>query len=300
MKSLLQTQEWADLKVSQGWKSHIIDGVFILEKSLPMGKSFLYAPEVEWGTIEDLHNFLENVKKIAKNPRPIFFRLEILDENSEEINNILRSNNFIKAFEEIQPEWRHIVDISKSEEEILSSMKEKGRYNIRVAQRYGVKIEKSNNIDGFYKIFRDTAKRDGFKIRPKKYFADLMQRLEPNGLADLLVANYNNILVAAEIVTYYDGVASYLYGASANEYRNVMAPYLLHWETIRRAKEKGCIYYDLVCVNPEGEEDHKYAGIGRFKRQFGGRTVQLTGSWDYIFQPTWYWLFKITEKIRRD
>jgi len=303
MKSLLQTKQWAALRQAQGWQAHWIDDILILEKSLPLGKSFLYSPEVSWENLDTKYKKIyEYTKKIAENHHTIFLRLEILDVNDDKITSKLKQKGFIKAFEEIQPEWRQIIDIARSEEEILAQMKPKGRYNIRVAQKHGIKIETGKNeeiIAIFYKLFCQTAERDGFEKRPKQYFVNLMQKLAPDGLAEILIAKYNNIPVAAEIVTFYDGVASYLYGASNNDYRNLMAPYLLHFEAIKRAKEKGCQVYDLLAVAPEGAERHKYAGITRFKEQFGGRKIHLVGSWDYVYKPGWYKIFKIAEKFRR-
>ena len=101
MKSLLQTPEWVSLKVSQGWKSHEVDGIFVLEKPLPMGRSFLYAPETEYKAITNLQIFLQKLQKISENSRIIFIRLEILDEKREEIIQKLHENKFIKAFEEL-------------------------------------------------------------------------------------------------------------------------------------------------------------------------------------------------------
>lgn len=299
MKSLLQTKEWAALRESQGWQVHAVDDISVLEKSLPFGKSFLYVPEITMGEIENIQTFIINIQKNINTKNTLFIRLDILDEKDAEITQKLTENGFIKSFEEIQPETRQIVEITGTDEEIMGSMKEKGRYNTRIAQKRGVAIEKSENIDEFYKIFQDTAKRDGFEIRPKEYFKKMLEILAPQGFAELLLARYNGKTIAAEIVTYYGETASYLYGASSSEDRNVMAPYLLHFESMRRARDKGCKYYDLLAVAPEGEEKHKYAGISRFKRQFGGRTVQLVGSWDYILKPVWYKLFKLAEKTRR-
>lgn len=297
-KSLLQTKEWAALREAQGWQVHNIDDVFILGKPLFFGKSFLYAPEVSWADL-NLENFLKKIEEIALKNNPIFFRLEILDQNDEKIIQKLKENKFIKAFEEIQPEFRQIVPLEKSEEEILAGMKQKGRYNIKIALKNNIIIKKSQNILEFYQLFLETAKRDGFSIRPRDYFQNLLDVLSGADYGELLVAYHEEKPVAAEIVTYFDGVASYLYGASSNEYRNLMAPYLLHWEAMKRAKEKGCKIYDLLAVAPPDFEDHKYAGITRFKQQFGGETICLIGSYDFVFQPFWYKIFKLIEKIRR-
>lgn len=302
MQSLLQTKTWAAFRQDLGWQAFDIEEISVLQKKLPFGKSFLYAPEVAWQAISPegrLENFLSKIQKIAENSKTLFFRLEILDEFDDKIIEILKKNGFIKAFEEIQPEWRQIIDISKSEDEILAQMKQKGRYNIRVAEKHGVEIKKSENINDFYEIFRETAKRDGFQIRPKQYFEKLMEKFSENGIAELMLAKYNGKTIAALIATFYSDVATYLYGASGNANRNLMAPYLLHFEVMKRAKVKGCKTYDLLAVAPPEAENHKYAGISRFKEQFGGRTVHLVGSWDLVYKPRWYGIFKMAEKYRR-
>ena len=361
MKSLLQTPEWASFKVSQGWQSHELKGVFVLEKKLPMGKSFLYAPEVAWDKItshpevsaegspanagsetsseilrsvqnDSLQIFLQKLQKIAKKSRAIFFRLEILDENNTEIISNLKQNGFVKAFEELQPERRQVIDISKTEEEILSQMKPKGRYNIKIAEKHGVKVQKITeeglleSVDVFYNLFRETSENQDFSIRPKKYFHDLLFNLYGKRYADLFIATVNGTPVCGLIITYFDGVASYLYGASSKENRQVMGPYLAHWEVIREAKRRGCSQYDLLAIAPgelttnnkqlttDNEQEsenkvvsrkssvvsHKYTGITRFKEQFGGEKVEIVGGYDLIYQPFWYKIFKTLEKRRRN
>ena len=315
MKSLLQTPEWVNLKVSQGWKSHEIDGVFILEKKLPMGKSFLYAPEIKYNAITNLQIFLEKIsaqgrpasgwQKITQNSQAVFFRLEIIDEKSEEIVKKLREKKFIKAFEELQPEWRQIIDISKSEEEILNQMKPKGRYNIKVAQKHGVTISicpidrLNDGIEIFYDLYHQTAQYQKLSLRDKAYFLEMLKTLYPKGEAAILIARYQNVPLAALIITFYDGVASYLYGGTSRLHKNVMAPYAAHWEAIKLAKEKGCELYDLLAIAPPDETNHKYANLTFFKEQFGGRKVNIVGSWDLIYKPVWYRIFKVAERLRR-
>ncbi len=304
MKSLLQTPEWANLKVSQGWKSHNINGVFVLEKSLPMGLSFLYAPEIEYDDAK-YKNLYENTKKIAEKSKTIFFRLEILDKNDEKIIKNLSKNGFIKAFEELQPEWRQIIDISKSEDEILLQMKSKGRYNIKVAQKHNVQVEVvpyeklNEGLDEFYRLYSETGKFQKISIRGKKYFREMLEKLYPKREVAIVTARYNSVANASLIVTFFDGVASYLYGGSSRENRQVMAPYVAHYEAIKEAKKRGCKKYDLLAVSPENDEIHKYDNLTRFKEQFGGEKVNIVGSYDLVFRPTLYKIFKILEKFRR-
>jgi len=305
MKSLLQTPEWVGLKVAQGWKSHEVDGIFVLEKSLPFGQSFLYASEVEWARVKNIENFLENIKKNVKKSGTIFLRLEIFDEKDDKIVQKLRQENFIKAFEELQPEWRQIIDISKSEDEILGAMKPKGRYNIRVAQKHGVEVticpidRLVDGVEIFYDLYEQTGQYQKLTLRDKKYFLEMMKVLYPRGEAAIFIARYQNMPLSALIVTFYDGIASYLYGGTSRLHKEVMAPYIAHWQAILEAKKRGCKIYDLLAIAPPDEPQHKYANLTFFKEQFGGRKANLVGSWDLIYKPFWYKIFKAAEKFRR-
>lgn len=328
MQSILQTKFWADFKTRHGWKAHnapmLVPGngakslgngakspangapsFFILERKLPFNKPLLYAPEV---SLPDYT--LRELTRIAKDglliqPAAIFLRLEIFrpPDESEKIEQSLCAAGYCKAFEETQPEHRIWVDISDDETAILSAMKEKGRYNIRLAAKKGVSCAASTDIkdvEVFYNIFQQTAERDGFQIRSRDYFVDLCRSLFESKMGELIIAQYEGKPLAALIVTYYDGLASYLYGASSNENRQVMASYAAQWQAIKQAKKHNCHTYDLLQVAPDDAGDgHKYDSLTRFKSQFGGSRVNILGGWDYVYRPFWYGVFRFLQKIRR-
>lgn len=311
MHSLLQTDLWAELKVTQGWKAHKVDigqtkPISIIERDLALGKTFTYAPEaiIEKPTTALLKDVAVQAKKLAGSA--IFFRLELLERFTEAEQSLvaeLTKAGFRKSFEEVQPEHRQWVPIDADEATILSQMKEKGRYNVRLAVRKGVKTRISTDtkdVEVFYKIFEDTAKRDGFKIRSLGYFRSLCTMLFDNKLGELVIAEADGQPLAALIITYYDDIASYLYGASSSQNRNLMAPYAAHFTAMKSAKEHGCKFYDLLQIAPaNAPANHRYAGLTRFKELFGGERVDLIGSWDYVYEPVWYSLFKIAEQARR-
>lgn len=300
MNSLLQTKLWADFKASQGWRPLVVDDISILERDLPYGQSMLYAPEVTLGDLD----FAALAQKLqAINPKAFFFRLEGFDLVSADLTRRLIAAGYRKSFEETQPEHRQWIDISPDIETIIANMKEKGRYNTRLAAKKGVTTRLSTNasdIDVFYNIFQQTAKRDGFQIRSKQYFADLAVALFESGKGELVIAEFANQPLVALIITYHDGLASYLYGASSNENRQVMAPYAAHLAAINSAKAHGCHTYDLLQIAPPDASDkHHYATLTRFKQQFGGQAVQLVGGWDYVYRPLVYTGFKFVERLRR-
>lgn len=304
--SYLQTKNWARFKGAFGWKADTVGGVFILSRQLPyINQTMMYVPEV---MIHD-SNVLEKLVIFAKAKKPMFVRLEVLTtadgENAEAIKQKLKENGFIKAFEELQPEHRQVIDLTQSEADVLQNMKEKGRYNTRLAQKKGIRVEITKGDDPsaleklnvVFDLYQKTADRKSISGRNLSYFEKLLGNFKDEIIIG--VAYFENTPLAGSLTILHGGVASYLYGGSSTEHRDLMAPYLLHYEVMKYAKARGCQTYDLLAIAPPNELSHKFANLTRFKQQFGGKSVALLGSYDLILRPFWYTIFKLLENIRR-
>jgi len=174
----------------------------------------------------------------------------------------------------IHGEATRIVDLARSEEEILAQMKPKGRYNISVAQKHGVTVEQSQDIDAFYGLVKETTHRDKFTAPPLEHYRTFLTRLAGSFL---LLAfpppspNPNPNPIAGLLGVCWNQQGIYYYGASQYAHRAVMAPYLLQWEAIRLCKHRGCTSYDLLGIAPAGASaNHPWQGISSFKEKFGG------------------------------
>lgn len=307
MSSIFQTPEWEEFKLKTGYqKSYRIDDILVLVKKLPLG-TMLYSPMVAQNQISDLKNqkYQSKIKEIARQEGAIFYRLEF-DLVDTPDNRKLITNDYIKAFEEMQPEHTLILDIDQPESEILSQMKPKGRYNIKVAQRNQVKVSRTESIDNFLQLYETMAKRQRISYRGKRYFETLIDILGQKDYIAVFEAGVpkndetgDPKCLAAAIVSFYNGRATYLFGGSSNDKRNLMAPYQLHWEIIRESKKRGMKEYDFFGIAPEGQPNHPWAGVTRFKEQFGGHRKDILGSWDLVFNKIKYQAFKIGERIRR-
>lgn len=329
-KSILQSPEWAAFKEKQGFRIHRQNGVFIFERPLSLGYSFFYLPEI---TFEDFKKFdLKKLERLACNKRAVFIKYELWEkilqvhdrefgakqvhvhdptsspfaEAREGLRGAGRefgAKGLVPSFEQVQPKWRKWLDIGEPEEEILAQMKPKGRYNIRIAQKKGVTVSHYKNsnkaLKVFYELYRETLQREKLKGRAFQYFQDLVDILGEPDLILIFVASFKGIPLASALVTFYQGVATYLYGGSSRLHKEAMANYFLHFEVIRVAKERGCFLYDLLAVAPPDNEHHSWAGLARFKDQFGGETVELLGSYDQILKPTLYCFYKFFEQMRR-
>ncbi|MBI4948425.1 peptidoglycan bridge formation glycyltransferase FemA/FemB family protein, partial [Candidatus Berkelbacteria bacterium] len=242
MKSLLQTETWAKFKEKSGWQIHKIGGALALERVLAAGKSMLYLPEVEYST--DL------IKEILKTNAPsnrVFTRVEFLERSDPKKTAYLMSKGFKKSFEEIQPEYRIWLDLTKNIEEISAQMDKKGRYNVGLARRKNLQVVFGGLelIDRFFNLYQTTADRKKFAGRDIKYIRELAETLIGNKMGEIVIVYSDQEDLAASLITYYDGVASFLYSGTGGD-RTLKAPYLRHFESYNRDKQKGCTRIDLL------------------------------------------------------
>ena len=200
----------------------------------------------------------------------------------------------------IQPPRTIIIDTRGSEEEILARMKQKTRYNIRLAQKKGVTVRAWNDIESFHKMMLVTGGRDSFGIHSLEYYRRAYELFHPAGMCELLVAEYEGKPLAALMVFGRGRRAWYFYGASTDEERNRMPTYLLQWEAIKWAKARGCEEYDLWGVPDEDEatleanfETRRDGlwGVYRFKRGFGGELKRAVQAMDRVYNPLLYWAY---------
>jgi lipid II:glycine glycyltransferase (peptidoglycan interpeptide bridge formation enzyme) len=282
-KSFLQSPDWLGFQKFLGRKVWNVDGINIIEHNLPFGKSYFYSPRCGGNFLSE--QFLNKVKEIAKQGNVIFLKVESQEKIDLKDSRFKKSNN-------IQPTKTIILDITKSEQELLNQMHYKTRYNIQLARKRGVEIRNPKseirNFEEFWRLMQETTRRDGFRPHPKEYYRKM---LEIPGI-ELFVAEFQNKIIAANIVVFWEKTVIYLHGASDYEHRNLMAPHLLQWEQIQEAKKHGCLEYDFW-----GIDENKWPGVTRFKKGFGGKEIEYPGAYDLVFQPTWYSIYKIARKI---
>ncbi len=299
LRSVFQTEAWSRFKERFGWEVKQTGDFYGLERVLGFGKSMLYFPELPLN--EESLGFVRHEAKQAVPSNRIFTRFEFLNVWTADNAKRLVELGLTKSFEDVQPDYRQWVLLDKTEDELLKEMKPKGRYNIRVAEKHDLKVAwglEPEKVEALASLYQETAKRTGFAGRDSAYFVALVEAIRGDRLGEIVTVSRNGEVLAAALVTFYGNVASYLYGGSGGD-RSLMAPYLMHWAAIKRAKKEGCQVYDLLAIAPEGKEDHVHAGLTRFKTQFGGQSVRMLGSWDLVHRPVWYTIYRYAQKRRR-
>lgn len=316
--SFLQSYSWGDFQKEEGVKSYrlafeetrlrngfdakaqIIGIAQVFKHPLPLGKSYFYLPhgpiiDEKYDEEEAIELLLERTRQIAKKEKAIFLFLEP-KQNFDQIPKLKKSNKHIQA------ETTLILNINRSKEEILLGMKSKTRYNIGLAKKKGVKIYVSRNLEDisiFLNLAKQTSQRDEFKLHPDNYYRNMVKGLSGDKMLELLLARYKKRWIAAIIVVYYGGMATYLHGASDYQYRYLMAPHLLQWTAIRRARKRGCRQYDFWGVAKSSDPAHHWAGFTKFKSGFApdNPIVEYPGPYEYIFDPISAFGYKTMQKI---
>ena len=307
---VLQTGEWGELKSAFGWDAvRIVSGdvgIQILFRKLPLGFTVAYAPKPvfsnQFSVIpkgDDVSDqFWKEVDSVCKKHRAIFLKIEP-DTWQDEF--IFHLSSFISSKHNIQPPRTITVDIRGTEEEILARMKQKCRYNIRLAEKKGITVRAWDDLPAFHSMMTVTGGRDGFGVHSLEYYRRAYELFHPAGMAELLVAKYEDKPLAALMVFTHGKHAYYMYGASTDEERNRMPTYLLQWEAMRWARTKGAEEYDLWGVPDEDEATLEANfetrhdglwGVYRFKRGFGGALKRSQQAVDRVYNPLLYLLYK--------
>ncbi len=329
-RNLMQSRFWAMVKNEIGWKPHAFEiawqeqhDTLLLFIQHPGDLSYCsaYVPWAPTFTVpEELRGqFLELLSQHLLPYLPdgcIYIRYDLPWESpyhDEELpsdrmrelrmNFGTRQKNLRKAPTDIQPPDTRILDISKDRDQLLQEMRAKTRYNIRLARRKGITVTDAefNRIDEWYRMYAATAERNGICLHNSRNFRKLLEVEEnedlPNTDIHLLIAEKDHQPLAGMILALHGNTATYLYGASYTEQRNLMPTYQLQWEAIQLAQEHNCVYYDLFGIPPADQKAHPMYGLYRFKTGFGGYSLHRQGCWDYPVDKDAYLDYAVREPV---
>ncbi|HMR62534.1 MAG TPA: peptidoglycan bridge formation glycyltransferase FemA/FemB family protein [Anaerolineae bacterium] len=309
---LLQSPAWGELKSHFGWTPCRIaleaSTAQALFKQLPLGFSLAYLPKgprLDWTDADRCQKLFAALHAEARARRAIFLKVEPnlwQDEAQAQIAILFLQRAGFTPADTIQPRTTILIDLAGDEDSILAAMKQKTRYNIRLAPKKGVTLRQGNRTDleAFYRLSCLTAGRDGFGIHQASYYETAFDLFAPEQCA-LFLAELADEPLAGLMVFRSGPWAYYFYGASSDSHRNLMAPYALQWAAIQWAKRHNCTVYDLWGI-PDAEPARLEAefdqrsdglwGVYRFKRGFGGRYARSIGAYDYVYNPMLYRLYR--------
>lgn len=266
---------------------------------LPFNYQIGYLPRSVFPSINSL-NFLY---QYGKKNKIVFIKIEpYIFKNEIKANNLPNFSQLKKSPHPLFPNWTQIIDLTKSEQELMKKLHHKTRYNIRLAQKKGVIVKELTNEKGFEiftKLYFDTCQRQHYHGHDRHYHQTLWNVFQKK-IAHIFIAFYQKIPLAAYQVWLYKNRAYYTYGGSSERYRNLMASNLLMWQVIRWAKKSGAQWFDLWgSLPPNYSFSHPWSGFTRFKQGYGTEFVELIGSYDLVIEPFFYSLYNLIYPIRQ-
>lgn len=296
---ILQSWEWGEIKKRTGWRAvrlalcrdkEIQGAAQVLLRALPYRLGTLaYVPKgpvIDYQDPTAVAAMIDALADLTTRERVISLKLEPEVLEPSPVATELLGRGLVPA-PPVQMRSSIWVDLSYPETEIMARQKQKTRYNIRLAGKKGVMVREGQieDLDSWYEMYLATAHRDGFSVHDLEYYRIVLQTLQSRGMATLLLAYHGGDLLAGIIVFTFGRTAQYMYGASSNEKRNLMAPYLVQWEGMRWAKARGAIVYDLWGIPDRLEENEDLWGVYRHKRGYGGEIVRYIGAFDLVRAP---------------
>ncbi len=194
------------------------------------------------------------------------------------------------------------LDLTKSEDELLSLQSSKTRYNLKLAQKKGVQIVEDSTDQGledYLRILAETTARQGFYAHTPDYFRQLWTSMQNSGMMHIFKAVYEGKVLVVWIVFVFNGILYYPYGASSSAHRDVMASNLIMWEVIRFGKAKGCQLFDMWgSLGPDPDPKSPWYGFHRFKKGYGGELVEFIGTYDLVYDYPIYKIYTLAENLR--
>ncbi len=299
----LQCGAWGEVKAHYGWSPIRLQvnqaGAQVLFRQLPLNQTIAYIPKGPVG--EPDREFWVELDRLCRSRNAIFLKVEPDGWEGDSISMEPELQALFLPSTTIQPRRTIVLDLTGGEEAILARMKQKTRYNIRLAEKKDVLVKPWRDFDALGEMFAVTAARDGFGVHTPAYYRRVFEEFRKTGQAEVFCACHQDIPLAAILVIKQGGRAWYVYGASNNLERNRMPAYLVQWEGIRWAFSHGCQYYDLWGIpdeletmleeNFETRSDGLW-GVYRFKRGFGGDVLRSPEAWDRVYAQLPYRLYQ--------
>ncbi len=326
---ILQSWEWGRFKSLYGWQPERLvwrdsrngpsAAAQILLRTVRPGRigtglRVAYIPRgplLDWKDAGLRARVLADLETYARSRGVIFIKIDpeiivgrgipgdadsVEEPDSQTILAELKERGWVESAEQIQFRNTVWLDLTGGEEDWLARMRQKTRYNVRLAARKGVRVRLGGreDLELLYRMYAETSVRDGFVIRPADYYRQVWDDFRQAGLAELLIAEVDGEPAAGLVLFLFGGRAWYLYGMSRDAHREKMPNDLLQWEAMRRARARGCAVYDLWGAPDDFDPQDSMWGVYRFKEGLGGEVIRTAGAWDYPARRILYPLYTRT------
>lgn len=259
-------------------------------------------PIVDWGKKSLVKQLFADMKEQGQKHHCVFVRVRPQLELSDKSLKLMHDLGLKKAPMYLSVEYAGVLDLHKSEEEILAGASQSFRRKIRKAQKLDIKISRSQDpkiVHEFYQIQLQTAERQKFYAFSEDFLTKQFAAFAPNDEVTMYTAKLDGETLAQNFMIFYGNEASYHYGVSSGLGTKHSAAPLLHLAAMADARERGIMRYNLWGIVGLDETNHRFYGVSQFKRSFGVDELKYTPAHDLIIDPLRYQATKLIETARR-
>lgn len=310
--SFLQSWDWGETNEECGSKifrlgfkkdNKLVGICLLIKENAKRGPHLVIpgGPIINWKDKKIVSIFVNSVKKLAIKEQVWFFRVRPELRDSEDNRLFFRKLGFVPAPMHLNAENTWILDISKSEEELLSGMRKSTRYLVKKSLNQELEIEISKDpktASILFELQKETAKRHNFVGFSEKLFASEIRLFANDNNGAVFICRNGDIVLAAAIIIFYNDTAYYHFSGSVSGHNEIPFSYFLQWQIIKEAKRRGLKFYNFWGIAPNNNPNHRFAGVTLFKTGFGGERIDWLHAHDMLINPL-YWLTYYFETLRR-
>ncbi|OGD90467.1 hypothetical protein A2W45_02435 [Candidatus Curtissbacteria bacterium RIFCSPHIGHO2_12_41_11] len=305
---VIQSWQWGDFRKKMGLDlvrlghfegNKLISAYQLTFHPVPFFKYTVgYLPK---GPMPD-EKMVEALKTLGERKNAAFIKIEPNVLKIENGKLKMENLGLVPSKKSLFTKYNFLIDLTKTEDQLLAAMHPKTRYNINIAQKKGVTVYDSTSDEDFeiyLKLYFETTKRQKYFGHTSTYHKLVWQTLMQAKMARLLIAKYQGKPLVAWMLLNFGQTIYYPYGGSSKEHKEVMASNLIAWEAIRLGKKNGFKIFDMWgALAPDARESDPWYGFHRFKAGYGPIHVEYVGTYDLILKPSLYNTLNIADKMR--
>jgi lipid II:glycine glycyltransferase (peptidoglycan interpeptide bridge formation enzyme) len=303
---VIQSWEWGEFKALNGpilryglyHKNKLKTAFTITLHKIPLSSQYVgYLPK---GPLPD-KELAEALEKIGKEHNCAFIKLEPNIQTDQALNYSV-DPRFSLSLKSLFTKYNFLLDLTPPEEDLLKAMHPKTRYNIRLAQKRGIKVKVHTDQKGFeayLKLYFDTTRRQSYQGHTPQYHKKVWELMRKADMARIVIGYYQNQPLSAWMLFNFKDTLYYPYGGSSDQHREVMANNLVAWEAIKLGKSLGLKSFDMwgAAHSPDPDQSDPYFGFHNFKKGYGAKLVEYLGTYDLVFNDPLYWMFTVVDKL---
>lgn len=259
-------------------------------------------PIIDWKDKKLVQAVFDDIHEQGLKLGCVFVRVRPQLELSDKSLALMSELGLKKAPMYLSVEFAGVLDLTKSEEEILAGASQGFRRKLRKAMKNEIEITADTDdasIKEFCRLEKLHAERQKYVAFSSSFLTKQFEAFREGGEVLIYTAKKDGETLAQNFMIFYGPEASYHYGVSSELGTKYSAAPLLHMEAMKEARKRGCIRYNLWGIVEPDETSHRFYGVSEFKRSFGCAELRYTPAHDMVLKPLAYQKTKLVESARK-